>query len=489
MEAAISAADIATAGTAGVAVVNAGPGGGASGTLTLTINNPLPTMTSLSPASATTGGSAFTLTVNGTQFVSGSRVQWNGANRITTYVSSTQLTAAIGASDIAKGGTFPVTVSDPTPGGGTSGSKNFTVNNPPPVTTSLAPTSVTAGGSAFTLNVYGTGFVSNATIKWNGTALVTTYVSATRLYAAVPATDIATAGTPGVAVVNPAPGGGASGSLRFTINNPAPTLTTLSPTSATAGGAAFTLTVTGTNFVSGSKVQWNGANRTTTYVSSTQLTAAILATDIATAGTAPVTVANPTPGGGTSGSKTFTINNPMPTTTSLSPSSNNPGGTAFTLTVTGTNFVKGSIVKWNGAARTTTYASSTQLTAAITATDVAKDGTFPVTVFNPTPGGGTSNTQTFYVNNPVPVLTSLSPTSATAGGAAFTLDVYGSSFVSAAVVNWNGNALTTTYVSATHIQAAVPATDITTAGSASVTVFNPPTGGGTSGPQTFTINP
>ena len=156
--------------------------------------------------------------------------------------------------------------------------------------------------------------------------------------------------------------------------------------------------------------------------------------------------------------------------------------------MTGTNFVKGSIVKWNGAARTTTYASSTQLTAAITATDVAKDGTFPVTVFNPTPGGGTSNTQTFYVNNPVPVLTSLSPTLATAGGAAFTLDVYRVDFVSERRL-MDGNGADHHLRYATHIQAAVPATDITTAGSASVTVFNPPTGGGTSGPQTFTINP
>ena len=92
------------------------------------------------------------------------------------------------------------------------------------------------------------------------------------------------------------------------LNNPVPTATSLSPSSATAGGAAFTLTVTGTNFVSGSTVQWNGSARTTSFVSSTQLTAAISASDIATAGTVSVTVANPSPGGGTSGALTFTIN-------------------------------------------------------------------------------------------------------------------------------------------------------------------------------------
>ena len=78
----------------------------------------------------------------------------------------------------------------------------------------------------------------------------------------------------------------------------APTLTTRSPSSAAAGGPAFTLTVNGSNFVSGSVVRWNGATRTTTFVSATQLTAAIPAADVAAAGTALVTVQNPPiPGG------------------------------------------------------------------------------------------------------------------------------------------------------------------------------------------------
>ena len=92
-------------------------------------------------------------------------------------------------------------------------------------------------------------------------------------------------------------------------------------------------------------VQWNGSSRTTTYVSATPLTAAKLAADIATAGTTSVTVFNPTPGGGTSNPQTFTINiiNPVPTTTSLSPASGIC--TAFTLTVNGSGFVNGSVVK------------------------------------------------------------------------------------------------------------------------------------------------
>jgi Galactose oxidase-like, Early set domain/Calx-beta domain len=179
---------------------------------------------------------------------------------------------------------------------------------------------------------------------------------------------------------------------------PVPGLTTLSPNSATAGGPAFTLTVNGSNFVSDSVVQWNGTVRTTTFVSATQLTAAIPASDIAAAGTAQVTVANP--GGGTSNALTFTINTgtPAPSLTTLSPNSRTAGGPAFTLTVNGSNFVSGSVVQWNGAARSTTFVSGTQLTAAIPAGDISAAGTAQVRVVNP--GGATSNALTFTITSP-----------------------------------------------------------------------------------------
>ncbi|WP_396146269.1 M14 family zinc carboxypeptidase [Flavobacterium sp.] len=102
---------------------------------------------------------------------------------------------------------------------------------------------------------------------------------------------------------------------------PNPTNDSVNPTSRLAGSGAFTLTVNGTNFVSGeSIVRWNGTNRTTTFVSSTQLTAAINATDVATAGTANVTVFN-TCNSTTTSARTFTINvnctAPVPNVASL----------------------------------------------------------------------------------------------------------------------------------------------------------------------------
>ena len=85
-----------------------------------------------------------------------------------------------------------------------------------------------------------------------------------------------------------------------------PMLTLLSPNSVIAGGPAFTLTLTGTNFTPDSVVRWNGGDRPTTFVSATQLQAMIPASDIAAAGTASVTVF--APGGGLSGALSFTIN-------------------------------------------------------------------------------------------------------------------------------------------------------------------------------------
>jgi hypothetical protein len=270
-------------------------------------------------------------------------------------------------------------------------------------------------------------------------------------------------------------------------------VTSISPTPVTAGAAAFTLTVNGTNFVSNSVVQWNGSNRTTTHVSFTRLTAAITAADIASAEMASVTVVGSSLFGNvTSNAVLFTIvaGNPVPTITSLSPTSVTAGPAAFTLTVNGTNFVSNSAVQWNGSNRTTTFMSSTQLTAAITAADIASAGTASVTVLNPSSGGGTSNSVSFTItqsNNSVPVVTSLSPTSVTAGGAAFTLTVNGTKFVSNSTVQWNGSNRTTTFVSSTQLRASIPAGDIAATGSASITVFNPAPGGGVSNSQVLDI--
>jgi len=82
------------------------------------------------------------------------------------------------------------------------------------------------------------------------------------------------------------------------------------PDATSPGGAAFPLTVHGTGFVPGSKVNWNGSQRATSFVNSSQLTANILATDIGAAETPSVTVVNPGPGGGTSNVAFYDVTNP-----------------------------------------------------------------------------------------------------------------------------------------------------------------------------------
>src|SRR5215472_15068017 len=95
-------------------------------------------------------------------------------------------------------------------------------------------------------------------------------------------------------------GGGGSSSQSTTTQqgNPVPSITSLSPSSVTAGAAAQSLTISGTNFLSSSTVTYNGVAHTVTFVSSTQLTIPLSASDQATAGSYPVVVTNPPPGGG-----------------------------------------------------------------------------------------------------------------------------------------------------------------------------------------------
>jgi hypothetical protein len=201
----------------------------------------------------------------------------------------------------------------------------ISATNPAPAPSALSPSNAQAGGAAFTLTVTGSNFVSSSGVRWNGAARTTTFVSATKLQASISASDIAAAGTASVTVVTPAPGGGTSAPLTFTINvnatNPAPALAGLSPSSTQAAGASLlsvaaasssglTITVLGSNFVTSSVVRWNGADRATTFTSGTRLVATIPASDVATVGTATVTVFTPAPGGGTSNGLPFTVTAP-----------------------------------------------------------------------------------------------------------------------------------------------------------------------------------
>jgi len=179
-----------------------------------------------------------------------------------------------------------------------------------------------------------------------------------------------------------------------------PTLTSLTPSTAVAGGPGFTLDVKGTNLASGSVVKWNGSPRTTALVGTTktELHAVIAAADIATAGTYTVTVVIGTTASTNSLKFTVTAPAPVPVITSISPNDMPAEGSAFTLTVNGTGFIKGSsgsVILWNTTALPTTFISTTSLTASVPAAKIANAGSASITVKNGS--GPASNAITFTI--------------------------------------------------------------------------------------------
>lgn len=301
-----------------------GSGGNSNQTPPPPANNPVPDIASLSPSTLVVNSAAQTLTIVGTSFMSSSTVTFNGSARSVTFVSSTELTISLSASDLTTVGTDAVIVSNPTPGGGASNSVNFSVTLPAPLISSLSPISATAGDSSQTLTINGSNFVNGATATFNGTAHTVTFVSSTQLTITLTAADQATAGTFPVVVTNP---DSQTANTSFTVNNAAPTITSLSPASTYPCDPVPTLTINGTNFVTGSTVTYNGNAKAVNLVSSTQLTIALTASDIGTPGSMSVVVTNPTPGGGSSPASPFTVNTPT------GPTFSGTGPLGATLTV------------------------------------------------------------------------------------------------------------------------------------------------------------
>ena len=321
-------------------------------------------------------------------------------------------------------------------------------------------------------------------------------------------------------------GGCSEFNTNLTQQTSSSSLTFVSPQTANAGDSGFIVTANGAGFVTGAIILWNvGPNQAqlpTTYVSSTQVTAPVPASDLAAAGN--IQVAVQIPGSAVAGASNiyattttevsnvvnFVINitpGPAPAITSLSASTTSLPGTpycspaGFTLTVAGSNFNSTSVVNWNGSPRATTFDpnNSGQLTASILPQDAAFPGTAGVSVSN---ASGPSNTVAFTMTTPgtslpAPTITTPSPISVKAGSPTFTLKVDGT-FLPCTVVQWvtqpNGSSvispLATTYVPANqdpadpaiHLDAIVPASDLVGTGSAQVVAFTPPppSGGHTS---------
>ena len=454
-----------------------------------------PTVTAVSPTSRGQGATNQTLTITGTNFVSGATTAFstNGITvNSTTFNSATSLTVNVSISGSATPGTRTITVTNGDGSTATSGSI-FTVNAAPTVT-AVSPTSRGEGATAQNLTVTGTGFQSGATTTFSGTGITvnsTTFVNATTLTVNVTIAGGATVGTSTITVTNPDAGSATSGSI-FTVNA-APTVTAVSPTSRDAGAVSQSLTVTGTGFVSGATTSFSGSNITvnsTTFVNATTLTVNISISSGALVGTRAITVTNPDAGNGTSGS-IFTVNG-APTVTAVSPTSRDAGAVNQNLTITGTNFITGATVAFstNGiTVNSTTFNSATSLSVNISIASGATVGTRTITVTN---GDGSVVTSgSIFTVNAAPTVTAVSPSSRAQGTSNQSLTVTGTNFITGATATFSATGITvnsTTFVNATSLTVNVTVASNAATGAGTISVLNGDGSTATSG-SIFTVNP
>jgi hypothetical protein len=196
---------------------------------------------------------------------------------------------------------------------------------------------------------------------------------------------------------------------------PIPTISSLSPGSVTAGSPPFDLTINGTGFVNSfTTVRFGsisyGIRDLVVGPNGTSIVIRIGASSVAVPGQLTVTVVTPTRfGGGGTATRVFTINSPVPDVASVSTSLAPPNdlsavplcGPAFRMTVRGSRFAPGAVIRWDGIARVTNFVSATELTTEVAASELTTSRMIEVDVANPAPGGGPSSTSrpfTIYGN-------------------------------------------------------------------------------------------
>ncbi len=471
-----------------VTVTNAAPGGGTSSAQTLTVLNPVPNITTLSLNSVIVDSPDFTLNIIGTGFASGITATLGSLHLIPTAISSTQLSVLVPKTAVATIGVMPISVVNVAPGGGVSNLVDFTVKNPVPTLTSLTPDKTLVSGTSFTLDLAGTLFAPGITVEFGSTLITPTLVSPTQLTAQIPEAAIATSGIVAVTVTNIAPGGGASNALNFIVQNPLPTLASLTLTSIGAGSPDFVLGVVGTGFIATSKMSFGDLSLTPTSITSTELSFTIPASAVIGGGLFSVAITNPGPGGGESNAETFTVINPVPTLGSLSQQTTEIDSLAFPLQITGTGFVPHSMVQFGNSTLTPSAVTPTLLTVQVTQAAITSSGpgALSISVSNPTPGGGTSNTLNFAIQNPQPSLSTINPRSVTAGVGDAVVTISGLHFVQGTTVTMGSTTLTPSSIKPQSLTVTIPSADLV-AGTITVSAVNPAPGGGASNVMTLNI--
>lgn len=416
---------------------------------------PAPTLTSINPTSGpATVPTEVTLT--GTNFVSGANVMIDGAMATNvTVVNATTITAD---TPVRSPGQVSVTVFNPDgqraslPGG-------FTFISPPVISGIVPSSGPTAGGTA--IQIQGSAFQSGLTVTIGGTAVTPTNVTATAIDVVTPA---GAAGGAPVVVTNP---DNQQGTGTFTFVSP-PVITGIAPTSGpTAGGNSAV--ISGTGFVTGSTVTFDGTAATVTAAAATSLTVIVPA---GAAGPADVVVTNPDGQSDTEAALYTFIAPPM--VTSLTPASGlSTGGTS--VVISGQDFQSGATVTFDGVdATSVTFVSASELVAI---TPGHAPGAVDVTVANP---DGQSDTVvggfTYIAAGPAPTITQLSPNSGTTAGGT-TVVITGADFQVGATVTFGTQpAASVNYDASTQLTVTTPPQPF---GTVDVTVTNPDNQSGT----------
>lgn len=258
----------------------------------------------------------------------------------------------------------------------------------------------------------------------------------------------------------------------------------LTPSRGNASGGQ-PVVLRGSGFMNGATVTVDGNPAVVQFVDSTKL---MLSMPAVTPAEDVVTVTNPD---GASYSLDAGWNaNPttasVPSLTTISPNQAPTGGTV-TLTVNGQGFQPDSAVYLSGIEGDTTFVNTTQLNAKFT--NLAGPGTALVTVENP-PGNQPSNSLPLTVSDSSPLLNSIVPSSIPAGSESFQLTAFGNTTLAPnSVVQWNGAALQSQLIDSHHIVSQVPASLVTSPGTASITIYSAGANPSVSSPQTFTITP
>ena len=446
-----------------------------------TLNNPVPVLTSLAPLSVPQ--TAFTITLTGLHFAQGA-VAYMGTTALqTTYVSSTQLSAA-GTATSAQAGTQVITVHNPAPGPSVSNSVNLVVQGG--VAVLIAPaTAMVRLGNTQLFNAMVTGAL-NLSVTWTvngeaggdptiGTIVNGTYTAPLTL--PTPNTVTVTA----TSVEDPT----RSSSATVTLENPIPVISSVTPTEYTAN-TQFEMTVNGTGFTPGSIVNLGAVPLSTTYIAPTQLVA-VGSPTLAQVGTVPVTVVNPNPGGSTSAPFNVTVVGPNSNiTVTVSPKTATLGAgnvQQFQATVTGSLDLS---VTWsvNGVIAGNSSVGMIDFEGNYTApNNIVGLGSVTVTA---TSNANTAKSDSAVVTltNPAPTLTSIAPS--TLGLGSFQITLYGTGFVSTSTATFGGQPMQVTYVTSTMITAIGTASN-TQVGTVPVVVTNPAPGGGTSSAVNVTV--